>query len=234
MRNLLIFGLFVIALVMVQFAQAQTVDDVIDKYVAAMGGKDKMMSMTTLRMTGAFNIQGNDVNIVSTRKHLVGLRMDITVMGTENYQIITPTKGTAFMPVQGQSSPEDINEDQLKAGVNQLDLQGPFLNYKEKGNTVTLAGKETVDGAECYKLSVTFKNGVKATYFIDSKTYRINKLVSKIMQNGEETDSETTYSNYKQNADGFWFPYTNVSSRGETNYEKIETNIKVEDTIFQQ
>ena len=146
MRNLLIFGLFVIALVMVQFAQAQTVDDVIDKYVAAMGGKDKMMSMTTLRMTGAFNIQGNDVNIVSTRKHLVGLRMDITVMGTENYQIITPTKGTAFMPVQGQSSPEDINEDQLKAGVNQLDLQALTPIWRHgglSGRPLRLSGSVT-------------------------------------------------------------------------------------------
>ena len=44
---------------------------------------------------------------------------------------------------------------------------------------------------------------------------------------------ETTYSNYKQNADGFWFAYTVTSSvQGETNYDKIETNIAVDESIF--
>lgn len=232
MRNLMIFGLFVIALVMVQFAQAQTVDDVIDKYIAAMGGKDKMMSLTSVKMTGGFNVQGTDVSLITTRKHMVGLRLDISVMGTENYQIVTPTKGWVFMPVQGQSSPEEMTEDQYKGSVNQLDLQGPLLNYKEKGHTVTLVGKETVDGAECYKLNVVFKNGAKATYFIDTKTNRITKTSAKVMMNGEEVDAETTFSNFKQDPNGFWFPYTNVSSRGETNYDKIETNIPVDESIF--
>ena len=45
-------------------------------------------------------------------------------------------------------------------------------------------------------------------------------------------DVETVYSNYKQNADGFWFAYTNNTIQGEVNYEKIETNIKVDESIF--
>lgn len=232
MRNLLIFGFFVIALVMVQFAQAQSVDDVIDKYIAAMGGKEKMMSMTSQKMTGSFEVQGTPVNIVATRKHEVGYRLDISVMGTENYQLITPTKGWSFMPVQGQSAPEEMNDDQYKSGQNQLDMQGPFINYKEKGHNITLSGKETVDGTECYKLVVAFKNGTKTDYYIDTKTNRIYKTNTKINVNGEEVDAYTIFSNYKQDANGFWFAYTTVSTRGETNYEKIETNIAVDENIF--
>lgn len=232
MRNLLIFGFFIIALVMVQFAQAQSVDDVIDKYIAAMGGKDKMLSMTSQKMTGSFEVQGTPINIVATRKHEVGYRLDISVMGTENYQLITPTKGWTFMPVQGQSAPEEMSDDQYKSGQNQLDMQGPFINYKEKGHKITLSGKETVDGTECYKLVVAFKNGTKTDYYIDTKTNRIYKTSTKINVNGEEVDAYTIFSNYKQDANGFWFAYTTVSTRGETNYEKIETNIAVDDNIF--
>lgn len=33
MKNLIVFGLFILALVFVQFAQAQTADEVINKYI---------------------------------------------------------------------------------------------------------------------------------------------------------------------------------------------------------
>lgn len=232
MRNLIIFGFFIMLLVMVQFAQAQTVDDVINKHIDSMGGKAKLLTLTSVKMTGGFNTQGYDVSVVSTRKHGVGYRLDFSVAGTENYQFVTPTKGSAYMPVLGQSSPEDLPEDQMKMMQNQMDLQGPFLNYKEKGNTVELGGKESVDGIECYKLNVTFKNGNHSTYYIDTKSNRIYKLTTKLNINGEEREDGATYSNYKQNADGYWFAYTSVGARGETNYEKIETNVAVDDSVF--
>lgn len=232
MRNLIIFGLFVIALVMVQFAQAQTVDEVIDKYMTAMGGKEKLLSLTSVRSSGSLNIQGTDVSITTTRKHMVGMRADISVMGTENYQLVTPTKGWSFMPIQGQSAPEEMSDEVFKASQNQLDVQGPLVNYKEKGNAVELAGKETTDGIECYKLKITYKNGVKVDYYISTKDNRIYKTSSKMAINGEEMEVSNVYTNYKQNADGFWFAYTMTSQRGETNYDKFETNITVDDGIF--
>ena len=42
MKNLIIFGFFILALVFAQFAQAQTVDDVINKHISALGGKEKL------------------------------------------------------------------------------------------------------------------------------------------------------------------------------------------------
>jgi hypothetical protein len=43
--------------------QAQTVDDVINKYVEALGGKDKLNSLKTLYMEGVTVMQnGNEIN----------------------------------------------------------------------------------------------------------------------------------------------------------------------------
>ena len=232
MKNLIVFGIFILVLVFAQFAQAQTVDDVINKYIDAMGGKEKMMSLNTVKMSGSFNVQGIDVAVTITKKHMIGTRADFSINGTENYQIVTADKGSVFMPIQGQAAPEPMSDDQLKMGQTQLDVQGSLFNYKEKGNDVVLAGKETIDGTECYKLNVTFKNGNKTNYYISSKDNRICKTSTKMTINGEEADVETTYSNYKQNAGGFWFAYTTVSTRGETNYDSIETNIAVDDSIF--
>ena len=234
MKNLIVFGLFVMAMVLVQFAQAQTADEIADKYINALGGKDKLMALKSIKAQGNMNIQGADVNITSTRLHMKGMRMDISVMGTENYQIITPEKGTMFMPIQQMTEPTAMSDDQLKSGQLQLDVQSSLLNYKEKGTSIELLGTEKIDGADNYKMKLTFKNGLVTTYYIGTKDFRLNKTVGKRMMNGEETEIETTFSNYKQNADGYWFAYTTNSIQGEMNYDKIETNVAVDESIFKQ
>ncbi len=228
MKNLIIFGLFIMSLVLVQFAQAQTVDEVVNKYIDALGGKDKLSSLKSVKLSGNLNIQGFDIAITTTKLHMKGIRSDFSVNGTDNYQILTPEKGIMFIPVQGMTSPTDMPEDQVKAGQSQLDVQSSLLNYKEKGTTVELLGKE----GDNFKLKVTYKNGISTTYFIGANDYRLNRSVSKRTINGEETDIEVTYSNYKQNADGYWFAYSTSSSQGDYSYDKIDTNIAVDENIF--
>lgn len=229
MKNLIVFGLFILALVFVQFAQAQTVDDVVNKYIGALGGKEKLEALKSVKLYGSMSVQGTDISLTITKLHMKGMRMDISVMGTENYQIVTPGKGVSFMPIQGMATPTDMSDEQIKAGQSQLDVQSSLLDYKEKGTALELLG---ADGNN-FKLKVTYKNGITTTYYIGQNDYRLNKTVSKRNVNGEEMEIETTYSNYKQTADGFWFAFTTASSvQGETNYDKIEVNITVDENIF--
>ncbi|WP_462249912.1 LolA-like protein [Ferruginibacter sp.] len=234
MKPLFIFCLFIMVMIFAQFAQAQTVDEIIDKNITAMGGKEKLASLKSVKMEGNLSVMGNDVALAITTSHGVGMRADISVMGTENYQIVTPAKGTVFMPVQGMSEPTPMSDDQLKSATGQLDLQGALFNYKEKGSTVTLVGKETVDGEECYNIKLTNKMGTVTNYFISTKTNFKIKSTGKRMVNGEETEVANTYSNYKQNADGYWFPYSTTNAQGTTDFSKIDTNIAVDESIFKQ
>ena len=234
MKSLMAFCLLVTAIVFTQFTHAQTADEIIDKYITAMGGKEKLVSLKTIKMEGNLTVQGTDIAMVITKKHLVGMRIDISVMGTENYQIITPAKGTVFMPVQGMSAPTAMPDDQFKAIQPQLDLQGVLVDYKNKGTTVELLGNEKVDGEDCYNIKVTSSSGVVTNYFISAKTFFIIKTSGKRLMNGEEVDVTTSYSNYKQNGDGFLFPYSTTNMQGTTDYSKIDTNVPVDESIFKQ
>lgn len=44
---------------MVQFVHAQTADEVVDKYIASLGGKEKLMSLKTVKMEGGVRVCGN-------------------------------------------------------------------------------------------------------------------------------------------------------------------------------
>lgn len=228
MKNLFISALFLTALAVGQCATAQTVDDIAKLNMDAMGGAEKIASLKTLKMEGTLNTQGVDVTITSTTAHMKGIRVDIEVMGTSNYQVANTTEGWVYMPVMGMSTAQKMDDDQFKAAQNQMDLQGFFLNYKEKGTIIELAGKD----ADAYKLNVTYKNGIKKTVFIDVKTNRIVKSLGKTKINGEETETETTMSDYKQNADGYWFPYSVSTIQGTTIYDKISTNVTVDEGVF--
>ena len=79
---------------------------------------------------------------------------------------------------------------------------------------------------ECFDLKVTHESGVVINFYIDSKKYRISKI--------SRVEDFTLFLNYKQNSDGYWFAYTNKHSNGaELTISSIETNIPVDDKLFQ-
>lgn len=230
----MLLGLVIFGLVCVQFAQGQSMEDIIDKHVVAMGGREKIITLSSALMTGTFTAMGatSPINITTTKKHMIGSRIDIEADGKNNFQIITPKNGWIFTPVQGDKEPRPLVEDQFKVGQVQLDLHGPFINYREKGIKVEMAGKDSVNEELCYKLKVTSPNANVTVYFINTKSNFIVKTSTKMFQFGALEDVETTYGNYKQNADGYWFAYTNAGPRGATNYDKITTNVPVDVNIF--
>ncbi len=220
------------AMISMQVAQAQTIDEVVDKHTEAMGGKEKVRALKTVKMTGGLSVQGLDVGLVITVSQGIGSRTDISVPGMgEGFQIMTPSKGWDFMPFQGQTSPEEVSEEKVKAGQAQLDLTGSLINYKEKGNQAELLGKEKVDGAECYKIKLTNKTGKVSTLFVDAATFYRVKSVTTQNINGEDTEVETVFSDFKK-VDGLVFPHAQTSPRGTITYTAIEVNKPVDESIF--
>ncbi len=230
----MLLGLVIFGLVCVQFAQGQSMEDIINKHVEAMGGRQKIMTLSSAFMTGTFTAitATSPINITTTKKHMIGSRIDINADGVNNYQVITPANGWIFTPIQGDKEPRPLADDQVKALQVQLDMHGPFINHREKGIKIEMAGKDSVDGVLCYKLKVTSPNTNIMVYFINSQSNLIVKTSTKMVQFGKLEDVITTYSDYKQNEDGYMFAYTNVGPRGATHYDKITANVPVDANIF--
>lgn len=208
---------------------AQSADDIITNYINALGGPEKLSALKTIKMTGSLTVQGMGIEVTVTASHGIGSRTDINVPGMgEGFQIYTPSKGWSYLPFQGQTSVEEMTEDQLKGGQTQLDLQGQLYNYKEKGNTVELLGKETVDGMDCYKLKVQLAYGRINTFFIDSKNYYRVRTIATV----EGKEIETNYSNFKKTEDGYVYPFSQSNPNGTIEFSTIEVNKPVDVTIF--
>jgi outer membrane lipoprotein-sorting protein len=213
--------------------QAQTADEIISKHVEAIGGADNWKKVNSLVVTGAMSIQGMSIDMVRTVLHQKGLRQNISMMGMENYSIITPEAGWSFMPIQQKTEVEPMAAEDLKKSQEQLDAQGEFVDYKAKGHSVELVGSETVDGNDCFKIKATFKSGASLVYFIDKKTYYINQTVRTI----EDNELVTTFSNYQKTPEGLVFAMSSVlplapGMTADYTVSKIEINPTVDPSVF--
>lgn len=212
---------------------AQTADEIVAKNIEAMGGTAKIATLTTVKKSGNLSAQGMDIPMTFTIAQNKGFRVDVEVMGTSNYQIITPEKAFMFFPIQQMTEPKEMDAEMVKGMQSALDIQGQLFNYKEKGTTLEYVATEKVDGADAYKLKAASKSGKASFIFIDTKSNRVVKTTSKSKgPDGEETDVDVSYSDYKQNSDGYWFAYSTTSPQGPIVFDKIETNIKVDENIF--
>lgn len=212
-------------------ASAQTADEIVNKHIAAMGGAEKLATLKTVKMEGSMSTQGIDIPLTITKSHLLGMRLDMEIMGTSNYQLANATKGWVFMPVMQQTEPQEMDADQHKTIISQFDVQGSLYNYKEKGYTLEYIATEKLDGKDAYKLKMV-KNGNNVFYFIDAVSGFIVKTASKMSAQGQEMDVETSFTDYKKNADGYWFAHTNVTTQGTISFDKVSTNIPVDEKIF--
>jgi hypothetical protein len=228
-------GTITLALVLALVSlHAQTVDEVIDKYINALGGKQKLKALRSIKIVGELHNQGMVMGITTSIINGVGLRTDITVpdLGS-GFQILTPTKGWSLMSFSGPAKPQPLSAEQVTAGQPSIDLQGALLNYKQKGNQVELAGKEMVDSLNCYKLKITFKSGDIKYYFIDDQQFRRVKLLATEIVNGVPTELETLYSDFRRTPQGYLFPYVQTNKKGTMHVKLVTINPAIKTSIFQ-
>lgn len=242
MKNLFIFIAFILAFVFVfvQTASAQSVDDIINNYITARGGIDKLHSITSISLEGTRQMMGNEVQVKVTKVQNKLFRTDFEFGGNMGYTIITPDKGWSYIPMRSDK-PDPIPADRLKSMQSELDISGPLVDYKSKGYQAALLGKETVNGKECYKIQLTSSDGKESTYFIDTKTNLLIQTRHKAESNGKATGKDapeiiTNLSDYKDFG-GVLFPQTMGNegtgmNAGSMTFDKIEVNIPVDEKLY--
>ncbi len=213
-------------------AKAQSADDIVKKHIEAKGGLENWQKVKSMKMVGSINAGGQEIEMTLTRVQDKASRMDMKMAGMENYQIVTTKEGWQYFPIGGQTKPEAMTDDEVKQSADELDIQGPLVNYKEKGNTITFLGKDDVEGTECYKLKVTYKTGKEVTMCFDASNYYLIRQTEKLKANGKEMEQTVNLSNYKKLPEGIMVPMTMNMGQGEITFKTVEVNPTIDESIF--
>ncbi len=213
-------------------AYAQTADEIVQKHIAAIGGIDAWKKINSIKMNGSITAQGMEIPVSVTTLNGKGMRMDMTIMGTSNYMILTPGEGWTYFPIQQQQKPEPLTADQVKQSQDQLDVQGELVDYQAKGNKIDFIGKDDLEGTEVYKLRLTDKNGQEKTLFFDAENFYLLRETEKMKADGKEVEATVNYSNFQKLPEGITVPMTVDSEMGPVAMKTIEVNPTVDESIF--
>ncbi len=205
-----------------------TVQSVVDKYFEAIGGKEKVDQITSLKLVYEGNAMGATIKI--EEKRTANRFAQISYMNNAPMGGVI-AKGDELFMKQGPNKvplPPDMQKDL----INSL---GIFAEQRIATNPeAKIAGTEMIDGKEAIKIEVPGKV-VQATYFYDLETGLKVKEASVTSMNGQTQSQESFLKDY-QEVDGVKFPSVKVSSLGpqmiETKLLEAVINVEVTDADF--
>jgi hypothetical protein len=231
------FVLAFAALLCAVTVSAQTADEIINKYVQAIGGKDFLSKITSVYTESSMDVMGMQATVKSTTLNGKGMKQEIDVQGSLMVTCLTDKGGWSINPMAGGTSPEDMPESQYNSGKDQIVVGAPFINYAEKGYKAELVGNEAVGTVNAYKIKLTTPDSTTTFYFFDPGTSYMVKTIQQMDMQGQMTDNEITYSDYRQ-VEGYAAPYKmdmNIAGgqfQMAMTVSKVELNKPVDETIF--
>jgi hypothetical protein len=237
MKTIKSFALIILALFFAGNLSAQTADEIIAKYLDAIGGKDMLSKITSIHQEGTLSVMGSDGVMKTTTLNGKGMRQDIDIMGATISSCFTDKEGWSINPMAGSTSAEAMPDAQYKAGKDQIFIGGPFINMAQTGDKAELIGKEKVGTADAYKIKVTTPDNISSMYYFDAQTNLLIQSSQDSEMQGQMVTNVMSYSDYKA-VDGYTVPYKldmDIAGGQLTMsivITKIELNVPVDTKIF--
>jgi hypothetical protein len=215
------------------------VDEIIASNLAARGGEERIKALQAFRATGTATASGGRVAKVTYEIKRPGLfRLEFSSQGTKSVFAHDSEIGWQVAPLRGLFEPQPTTPDTDQGfGADERDIEGPLVDWREKGHKVDLVGHEMLEGGEAFKLAVTLNGGSIRYDYIDVESRQIVRSDLPRMIRGEDVVLVDTFSDFRD-VGGLVFPHiieTHVVNRPETIrivVESVELDPDLDDARF--
>ncbi len=231
-------AMLVAALVPVGPLRAQTVDEVIARYLQARGGLERIRLVQTLRFTGRMTLGEVQAPLVLELKRPNRMRTEFEVQGRKGVRAFDGQRGWAIVPVPGLDRPRLMPEDEAREAREQADVDlSPLVDAAAKGYQVELVGREKLESREAWKLLVRGRDGSVRTLYLDRRSSLAVRSEEKRMVDGKPQEFVTLIGDYRPVA-GLVFPHAievgphGSPDRQRLTFERIEVNPPLDDARF--
>jgi hypothetical protein len=230
MKNVKLF-LSAFLLLIAATMQAQTVDEIINKHIEAIGGKEILKQVKTLYIENSMEIMGNEAPFTEYFLDGKGYKSETEFNGAKIINCVTDNGGWSVNPMMGGTDAQTMPETLYQYSKPQIYIGGALLDYAAKGYKVELIGKEKGS----YKIKMS-DNKTETFYFIDETSFYLTKSNVKSEMMGQSVDVITTFSGYKKTDIGFVLAYEKNVDMGmfqlNSKVSKVEVNKEIDPKIF--
>jgi outer membrane lipoprotein-sorting protein len=222
----------------------QSATEVIEKSLGALGGRAAHAKLQSRSATGniALSTPAGEINgtlemlNAAPNKTRMLLKADLSALGAGELVVDQRFDGQVGYVLDSLQGNREITGNQLD-NMQNGSFPHPFLDYKDRGTSAQLAGKENVGGRDAFVVVFDPASGSQVRNYIDAETYLPIKSVMKvdIPQLGQEVEQTTEFFDYKE-VDGVKVPFRiKTSSSIQTitiTLTGIEHNVKVDNALF--
>jgi len=233
-----------VALMGASSVQAQTADEIVEKHLAAVGGRAALSKLTSQVATGtvAISAQGADIggsieiSKKAPNKSRTLMKLDLSALGAGEMIVDQRCDGKSAFASNNLQGDREITGSQLQNMLN-ASFPSPLLTYKEAGGKVELQGQDKAGGRPAFVLLYTPKAGPASRLFIDAETFLVARTVTTldVPAAGGSVEQTTDLGDYRV-VDGVKTAFSvTVAGAAQTvsiTLSKVEFNMPIDDAIF--
>ncbi len=208
-----------------------TSETVVENYLAAIGGREKLEALEDIEISMKMSLQGMTIDAIMYQKAPGKFRMTMTMGGN----VLSDTR---FDGTVGKSS--GMQGEQVVEGKQLENLQAqsqfmPELKYDELGYTLQLKSIEMVDGKETYMIEVVHPGSGTGYDYYDTESW-LKVREDKVEETPDGSMVQTTNLSDYQEVDGILYPHKLDLVIGPQQIsgtvESISLNAGIDDSIF--
>ena len=239
-------GMAAIALLVLWAApsQAQTADEIIEKHLAASGGREALGKLTSRAAKGSIIIGtpvGDLAGILEVyakipNKSRQFVKLDLSKLGAGEVISDQRFDGNAGYQIDTFNGNREITGGQLEALKNGS-FPTPLLNYKENGVSVSMVERGKVGDKDAYVLLFTPKTGPAMRAFFDVENLMLVRTVMSVNvpQVGGDLEQVVEFSDYRD-VDGVKVAFAISSANSlqtiKATLAEVTHNTEIDDASF--
>ncbi|MEO8664620.1 MAG: hypothetical protein ABI462_03910 [Ignavibacteria bacterium] len=159
----------------VDLKEVKTAQDIIDNYISAVGGADKLNGIRSETVWGTLSGPGFGGNFITYRDDTMTVsKAEGNINDKEMLMLKSVTSKDLAWEYQMGAMKDFTGEELESKEENRIIGSLHFYSgYEKYGYVAESEGTENVNGKECYKITFTKSGNLFRTVFFDTKTFYI-------------------------------------------------------------
>jgi photosynthetic reaction center cytochrome c subunit len=224
-----------------------TVDQVLAKYVQALGGEQALRKVTSRSVTATWELPtgpgGNTAVPAQLKRYDKAPNLTLSINHTAMYTTVQGFDGTTAWLEDAKGVVTEAPAIDLGHLKRSADLYGS-LDLKQQYTGLTVAGTEKVNGRDAYVLVGTPKGENPARLFFDTQTGLLLREVFTVPTPIGDNPTAVEYDDYRDTGSGVKFPFVirsipgapyslySLLSHSTIRVQKVQDNVPVDNAKF--